>query len=56
MIRTRGRVLSGEGTWVKIPKFNAFSRNVNTINLKKFEVERKFNKHSEERISSKEFI
>ena len=24
------------GTWVKMPRFNAFSRNVNTINLKIF--------------------
>ena len=49
------------GTWVKMPRFNTFSRNASTINLKFFpnhgeiyRFERKFKKHSGERV--KEFI
>ena len=52
-----------EGAWVKMPRFNAFSRSGNTINLKTFpahceiyEFERKFSKHSGERSSPEEFI
>ena len=55
MARTWGQVLSGEG----LKKFNAFFRNVNTINLKIFlthggiyKFERKFNKHSGERVKA----
>ena len=47
--------MSGEG----LKKFNAFFRNVNTINLKIFpthggiyKFERKFNKHSGERVKA----
>ena len=46
----------GRGAWVKMPRFNGFSRSVNTRNLKIFPThggtyifERKFNKHYEER-------
>ena len=47
-----------------MPRFNAFSGNVSTINLEIFpttwwniyKFERKFNKHSGERKSPKEFI
>ena len=35
MIRTSGRVLSGEGA-LEMPTFNAPSRNVNSIDLKIF--------------------
>ena len=50
-------VLTGEGrAWLKMPIFNTFSRNVNTVNLKIFpnhggtyRFERKFKKHSGER-------
>ena len=52
MIRTWGEFLSGEA-WVKMPRFNAFCRKVNIINLKLFPIrgglykfERKFYKHS----------
>ena len=51
-----GWVLSREGrAWVKMPKFNVFSRNANTINLKIYpthdgicKFEKKFTKHSGE--------
>ena len=58
MIRTWGRVLSveGGGAWLKMPRFNAFSTNVKTIDLKLFSThdrakkfKRKFNKNSRER-------
>ena len=58
MIRTWGELWVGRGgdASVKMPRFNAFSRNVNTMNLKIFlthggvyNFERKFNKHSGER-------
>ena len=46
----------GRGALLKMPGFSAFSRNMNTINLKIFhnlagiyKFERKFNKHSVER-------
>lgn len=44
------------GAWVNMPRFNAFSRNLNTINLKAFpehveiyKFERKVNKYLGER-------
>ena len=59
MIRTWGRVLSvegGGGACVKMPRLNAFSTNVKTIDLKIFsthdrtkKVKRKFNKNSRQR-------
>ena len=62
--KVREEFLLGKGTaWVKILRFNSFSRNKNAINFKLFPThdrihrfERKFNKHSEERQSLKEFI
>ena len=53
----------GKGAWVKMPRFSAFNRNVSTINVEifpthrgRYKFERKFNKYSGERESSKEFI
>ena len=55
--------MSGEGAWVKILRFNAVSRNINTIILKIFcnhggiyKFERKSSKYSGERLSSMEFM
>ena len=61
MTRTWGRSFEWGGAWVKIPRINAFSRNVNSTNLKIFpthggifKFERKFNKHSGERERERE--
>ena len=55
-IRNCGRVLTGQGAWLKTPKFSAFSGNVNTINFKIsfphgriYRFERKFSKQPGER-------
>ena len=51
----------GTGAWVKMRRFNAFSRNENSINSKflphmgEYKSQRKFSKHPGERQSPKEF-
>ena len=56
MRRTGKGLVGKEGAWVKMPRFNSFSRNLNTINLNIFPnycriymFERKCKKHSRER-------
>ena len=62
------KVRVGNESWVKMARFNAFSGNMNTINLKIFPIhsgiwkwfgiwksESKFYRHSEERLSPKGF-
>ena len=58
-----GASFEWRGAWVKMPRFNAFYRNVYAINLKIipthggiYKCERKFNKHSGEKLSLNDFI